>query len=443
MLHQNTATIPVIAEEVTRAPELPVKKGIIYRALRHPLLMPYNRLAALGILINLGIFLSSASLSATEISTIILANFAIAIIIRMQDVINILFKIATSTPHSFPLSVRWAAGKVYHFGGIHVGTYFSGTLWLAYLTYMKAIEPSFTAIPLAMLVIHVAILALICFVALPKFRAKYHNTFEIIARFGNWTSLALFWAQTVITIRAASETDFFLQDFLLSPFVWILSILTFVIALPWIRMRKIDIDINTPSNHVALSSFDYGVTPFAGSSTDLSTNPLFEWHSFANIPAPSASGFRLAISRAGDWTGRLIEQKPKQIWVKGIPAAGVGNIELLFKKVVWVATGSGIGPCLPHLLDKKVPAKLVWSTRDPKLTYGEKFTNEILSAQPDAIIWNTQKHGKPDLVKLAYQAAIESGAEAVICISNKKTTWHVNYELESRGIPAFGAIWDS
>ena len=34
-------------------------------------------------------------------------------------------------------------------------------------------------------------------------------------------------------------------------------------------------------------------------------------------------------------------------------------------------------------------------------------------------------------------------AEAVICIAHKKATWHVVHELESRGMPTFGAIWDS
>ena len=40
-------------------------------------------------------------------------------------------------------------------------------------------------------------------------------------------------------------------------------------------------------------------------------------------------------------------------------------------------------------------------------------------------------------------AGLAFGAEAVICISNKKLTWQVVHGLERRGIPAFGAIWDS
>ena len=107
-----------------------------------------------------------------------------------------------------------------------------------------------------------------------------------------------------------------------------------------------------------------------------------------------------------------------------------------------MATGSGVGPCVPHLLSGKVPSKLVWSTRNPRKTYGN-LVDEILSVQPDAVIWDTDNNGRPDLVKLAYQAYNDFDAEAVIVISNKKLTWQVVYGMESRGIPAYGAIWDS
>jgi ferredoxin-NADP reductase len=131
------------------------------------------------------------------------------------------------------------------------------------------------------------------------------------------------------------------------------------------------------------------------------------------------------------------------MWVKGIPTAGVGNIDKLFKRVVWIATGSGIGPTLPHLLAHTAPARLVWSTRTPRVTYGDKLVDEILEAEPNALIWDTNENGRPDLVQLAYDAVQEFDAEAVIVISNKKLTWQVVYGMESRGIPAYGAIWDS
>jgi len=228
-----------------------------------------------------------------------------------------------------------------------------------------------------------------------------------------------------------------------SPGFWLLLLVTISIALPWLRLKKVPVKITRPSSHVALAQFNYGVTPFAGSSTALSRSPLLEWHSFANVPAPGEDGFRLTISRAGDWTGRLIDDMPAHVWVKGIPTAGVGNVDRLFKRVVWVATGSGIGPCLPHLLSQEVPARLVWSTRTPRETYGDELVDEILSVQPQAVIWDTNINGRPDLVKLVYEAVAAFNAEAVIVISNKKLTWQVVYGMESRGIPAYGAIRDS
>ena len=151
----------------------------------------------------------------------------------------------------------------------------------------------------------------------------------------------------------------------------------------------------------------------------------------------------MLVSRAGDWTGALVDEPPKHVWVRGIPAVGVANVRKLFTKVVLVATGSGIGPVLGHLLDTSVPTRLVWVTKNPRLTYGDAFVDEIEAAQPDALIWDTGARGKPDVLQLAYAAYVESGAEAVICVSNRTVTSQVVHGLERRGIPAFGPIWDS
>ncbi|MBT3980278.1 MAG: hypothetical protein HOE90_02940 [Bacteriovoracaceae bacterium] len=401
---------------------LPPQKGMVYRSLRHPFFRPYVRLIILTLFINLGIFLYTPLLKSEIVLQITLLNFALGILIRQHEVINFLFKLATSAPLTWPLSIRWALAKVYHFGGIHIGAFLSGTLWFSYYLSMAPDQIKLLGF------IHLAILVLIMVVSLPQIRMPNHNLFERVARFGSWISLLLFWV----------------QGYLLNSIDFIgLGFITLCLIKPWLHLKKVSVEIVRPSPHVGVSKFNYGTTPFAGSSTELSINPLFEWHSFANIPSPHEPGFRLCISRAGDWTGDYIDNLPEKVWVRGIPTAGVGNIELLFKKVIWVATGSGIGPCLPHLLDRNVPSRLVWSTRTPRKTYGDDLVNEILDAQPDAIIWDTTSQGKPDLVKLAFEAYRDFEAEAVIVISNKKLTFHLNYQLESRGIPSFGAIWDS
>lgn len=61
----------------------------------------------------------------------------------------------------------------------------------------------------------------------------------------------------------------------------------------------------------------------------------------------------------------------------------------------------------------------------------------------DLVSVDTRKYGKPDMVKLTYRLVKEFEAEAVCIISNQKLTRKVVYGMMSRGIPAFGAIWDS
>ncbi len=162
------------------------------------------------------------------------------------------------------------------------------------------------------------------------------------------------------------------------------------------------------------------------------------------MTTPGESGFRLLISRAGDWTGRFIDDPPSHVWVRGTPtSAPMAKVALLYERVIYVVTGSGIGPCLGQVLAARVPARLVWSTRDPRATYGDGLVDEVEAAQPDALVWDTTQRGKPDLVQLAHQAYDDFDAEAVFVVSNQATTLRVVNTLGRRGIPAFGPIWDS
>ena len=436
---------------------LPEQKSWLRRIWSYPALEHYYRLVILVLCANVmtlaygimvGEWFSAESIALQTLANLVVVNLSVAVLVRQQYVINLLFWLATRAPTSWPLVIRWHLGKIYHHGGLHSGSAMAATTWfaiftgsLAYSYYHDLVSISSRTLGVSYLIL--ALLMLIIVMALPNVRKKYHNAFEKTHRFGGWSVLILFWGQTFCLADDLNPQASFSSSMLMSYSFWALVIVTFSILLPWLRLRRVPVEIVTPSSHVALLKFDYGVTPFAGSSTAISTNPLMEWHHFANVPSPSESGFRLTVSRAGDWTGKLIESRPSHVWVKGIPTAGVANIEVLFKRVVYIATGSGIGPCLPHLLAKEVPMHLVWSTRTPRETYGDALVDEILAVQPNADIWDTTEKGKPDMVKLAYAAYKKFDAEAVICIANQKLTQEVVFGLESRGIPAYGAIWDS
>ena len=418
---------------------------------RHPYLMEYQRLLWLLVAVNVGIFiwgyqnelwLDAAGLKLTVISDIALVNFTIAILIRQQRVINFLFWFATRIPTSWPLWIRWGAGKVFHFGGLHAGGNTMGTLWFVILLVGMIIDfmnggETVSTLTLGLTALMVGILMTMIGTAFFPVRSRHHNLFEIVHRFAGWSMLLLFWAQTVSIVRDSGGS------LLQTPAIWALCAISASVISPWLSLKKVPIEVVKPSNHAVSIRFNYGDTPFPGSSNSISLNPLVEWHSFANIPSPNENGYRLIISRAGDWSGSFIENPPPHVWVRGITTSGVARIELLFKKVVYVGTGSGIGPILPHLLAHDVPNKLVWATRSPRATYGDALVDEIEANTENPLIWDTDAHGKPDLSQLALQAVREIGAEAVIVISNQKLTRKVVHDMESLGIPAFGAIWDS
>ncbi len=226
--------------------------------------------------------------------------------------------------------------------------------------------------------------------------------------------------------------------------VWVLALITASVASPWLRLRRVPVTVQRPSSHAAIVSFDHGVPPAIASAVGISRNPLREWHAFATVKTPGRPGYRLLISRAGDWTGEFIDNPPSHVWVRGIPTkAPMAAVEGLFERVVYVVTGSGIGPVLGQILAAGVPGRLVWSVRSPRATYGDALVDEVQAAQPDAVIWDTTQFGKPDLVALAHQATKDFRAEAVFVVSNKAATWRVVHGLERLGIPAFGPIWDS
>lgn len=423
---------------------VPPKPALWRRWTALPVFSYYNRLVALVLLVN-AVFvllaLDFAAITVERLSDMVLINLSLAILIRQQYLINALFWLATRVPVTWPLRVRRRAAKVYHFGGLHSGAALAATAWFMAMVGVQVArylrEPdSVSSTWLWLTGVLLGLLLLMVSMAQPWVRSRFHNGFERVHRFAGWSALLLFWA---LTLLASSETS---ASLLRSGSFWMLVLLTLSIALPWLRLRKVAVEHTRPCGHAVITRFKH-TTPFAGSSTAISRHPLLEWHSFANIPAPGEAGFRLIISRAGDWTGRFIEDLPSHVWVKGITTAGVANVETLFKSVVYIATGSGIGPVMPHLLAAQVPIQLIWSTRSPRKTYGDELVDEILRAQPGALIWDTDERGKPDLVQLAYGAVQTFGAEAVICIANQALTERVVHEMEARGIPAYGAIWDS
>lgn len=92
---------------------------------------------------------------------------------------------------------------------------------------------------------------------------------------------------------------------------------------------------------------------------------------------------------------------------------------------------------------KKVPCRIFWSTPAPEKTFGRKIIDAIYDTDPEAVVWNTREQGRPNMALEAYKLYKASNAECVCIISNGPVTSKLVYDLETRGVPAFGPIWDS
>jgi hypothetical protein len=435
---------------------LPAWTSRLRRLLKAPWAMHYNRLIVLVLAANA--LLAAYGVSHWEhygsalgtVAVVTQANIALAIIFRQQYVINLLGWLATRPPVMWPIKVRWTLAKYYHFGGLHVGFALAGTVW--YLTFETMMIYGFAAGKGGVDVANVAVssvaaslIVVIVFMARPSSRTKRHDTFEATHRFCGWAVLVLVWLNTIV-FTASRVHGSAASALLTAPTFWLLVITTCGTAWPWLLLRKVPVTVERPSSHLAILHLNQDRKPPVGTTRAISRSPLYGWHQFANVPVAARSGdrgYRMIVSRAGDWTAELIDNPPEHVWVRGIPTVELIVVKKLFSKVVILATGSGIAPALGHLLSAETPSQLVWATRDATKTYGAALVDEILTAQPEAIIWNTDELGRPDMLRLAYRAYITSGAEAVICISNKTLTWNVIHGLEQRGIPAFGPLWDS
>ncbi|OAA69728.1 AMP-dependent synthetase/ligase [Cordyceps fumosorosea ARSEF 2679] len=429
-----------------------------WRGLAYRIFIIYRTLFSFVVLLNAGTLAALLVLKADVqlLKLVVAANLALTVLVRQDVVINVLYTICCSVPKTAPLWIRRRCAKIYHLGGVHSAAGVCSTAWLlgsnisSTVSYAQRKEGSIDS--LASIVVSWMVCALCCAMigfAYPTFRKKYHNTFEQMHRFMGWTALLLFWIKTVLNTRDAALPGEDLGLLLVrSPAFWLLVVATCSIASSWMFLRKVPVETVPLSEHAAVLSFTYTV-PVNGTFTRLSTRPLLEWHSFATIPQPepnalaSQRGYSLVVSNAGDWTKSCVQGAPRSLWVRGLPTCGVMRIATLFERVVVVATGSGIGPLLGHIQSPSCATQLIWSTKNPEKTFGKAVLDTIYRTIPDAVIHDTATKGRPDLVKMAYNLASSFRAEAVIVIANEKITKKLVYGLETRGVPAYGAIWDS
>ncbi len=215
---------------------LPAWTGRLRRLLKAPWAMHYNRLIVLVLAANvlLAVFgagdLEHFGQALGTVAVIAQANIALAIIFRQQYVINFLGWLATRPPVTWPIRVRWALAKYYHFGGLHVGFALAGTVW--YLAFVAMLSYGFAAgtggvdvADVATSSVAASLIVMIVFMGRPSSRAKRHDTFEATHRFCGWAVLVLVWLNTIVFVARRAHGPV-IPALLSAPTFWLLVVTT-------------------------------------------------------------------------------------------------------------------------------------------------------------------------------------------------------------------------
>lgn len=434
--------------------------------LRLAILSVYRQLFSVVCLANLaGVLfvalrgISSSQPPLTELITAAVANLTVAIVIRQDYVVNGLFSVCWNVSHAAPLRLRCKLALVYENGGVHSGSAIGALLWtFAFLGFLvpQARHATWRGIfVLSCGLVLFSILAVVMLGALPQVRRRHHNVFENTHRIGGWVSVLLYWPTLLLFIQDHSGHSNvggkpLLLALLRTPTFWMLLIITVNVAYPWLLLRKVDVTkVERLSDHAIRVYFapQERIPPLRGSA--ISDRPLHEWHSFAMIPDVDGSdggASSCIISRAGDWTAKVIRTPPSFFYMRGLSKTGVLSMAKAFRSVVLMSTGSGIGPCLAimgQMPDTEI--RVIWSAPQPVETFGKKICERVLSSDPKAVILNTRQpgHNRPDLVATAFEVYLAQQAEAVFFISNRKLTQKVVKGLKAKGVPVFAPIFDS
>ncbi|KUJ08113.1 uncharacterized protein LY89DRAFT_600331 [Mollisia scopiformis] len=432
-----------------------------FRQLRHVIFTVYRRLFTFVIIANIVALIivdirpRDTKFYFKAISSAASANLFLCVAIRQDYIINILFDVFAATPKSAPLRFRRILTKVFEFGGVHTSAGICSTAWfirLAIFLTLSFENGSLRDVPiLALTYVLLLLFSGIVIFAHPKMRSKTHNTFERMHRFGGWLCSVTFWTLIVLTARVMADLPGSKQStievLIHLPSFWLLSINTIHTIVPWLRLRKLEATPEKLSDHALRLHLKANIGGFY--TVRISDSPLSEWHSFAcfiDSKPVNGSTNSVVISRAGDWTSKTIAEPKSYYWIRGLPTRGVLYMSLTFRSVVVVTTGSGIGPCLNLLsmhASTRPACRVLWSTPKPLATFGQEICDDVKECDPAAVIWDTKKFGRPDMVGLTWQLLKESQAEAVFVVSNPKVTKMVVYAMESRGVAAYGPIFDS
>ncbi|KAL5998438.1 hypothetical protein ACLOJK_009378 [Asimina triloba] len=414
----------------------------------------YKRLFALCFLLNAsGLVLAATGrfpYARTKAALFSIANIFVLTLCRSEAFLRLLFWLAVYLLGRtwVPLRLKtMATSLLQSLGGIHSGCGVSSIAWLVYALVLTLENRANTCNEIVMFAS--AILSSLCLsslAAFPLVRHLHHNLFERTHRIAGWAALGLLWCFILLNLSynpiSKSYDQVHSSGLLKAPEFWLTSAITLLIILPWLTVRRVRVTVTAPSGHASLIKFEGGVK--AGLLGRISPSPLSEWHAFGIISAGRQEHMMLA-GAVGDFTKSLVSHPPNHLWVRTLHFAGLPYLVNMYRRVVLVATGSGICVFLSFLLQPSAAdVCLVWVAKGIEQNFGREI-KEMVSGFPEekVIVHDTAVMGRPNVAEMSVDAAKRWGAEVAIVTSNPQGSRDVVNACKAAGIPAFGPIWDS
>ncbi|KAK0460929.1 uncharacterized protein EV420DRAFT_1640436 [Desarmillaria tabescens] len=387
----------------------------------------------------------------------ILGNLLTAILMRNELFGRLLYIIVNTLFAKWPpLWFRLGCTSVLqHLGGIHSGCATSGFMWLIFRVILIFIDhkDNHDAVLIMGVITNLAV-AISILSAFPWVRNTHHNIFERHHRFVGWIGLLCTWAFVILGDSYDVTTRSWKPDgihIIRQQQFWFALGITVFIAIPWLTVREVKVDVEIPSPKVAILRFERGMQQ--GLLARISRGSIMEYHVLWNYFGRS------------DFTYELVHNPPTTIWTRQLKFAGVSNTSTLYKRGIRVCTGTGLGAALVYLytgelacdysgpkiapeqqvVRAQIGAYLIWIGSDQEKTFGPTISGLIHKhlGPERSILWDSKKRGgRPDVMKLITEAYASWGAEVVFITSN----WAGNKEMmegcKAAGIPAFGTLWD-
>ena len=202
--------------------------------------------------------------------------------------------------------------------------------------------------------------------AAPPSAARAHDVFELTHRWGGWTrSRCSGRSRSQLAVDGRGDTTPPTRSRRTGTSGCSRS-LTACVVWPWLRLRRVPITVDRPSSHVAIVSSTtacaraYVVGRRHQPQPAARVARVRRRHDARSPRLPPAHLPRRRLDRpvhrrSADATSGCAACPSRRRWRRSA----------LYERVVYVVTGSGIGPCLGQILANRVPSRLVWSTRDP------------------------------------------------------------------------------